>query len=77
MKARKNVLSFVDLDYSLYGEYTVDAVSPVTEYTFLYEKEASPSDEIKVKFEIYGIHKSEDGSAQQSATKTEQITLKP
>ena len=72
-----NILSFVDLDYSLYGEYTVDAVSPVTEYTFLYEKEASPSDEIKVKFEIYGIHTGEDGSAQQSATKTEQITLKP
>ncbi len=72
-----NILSFVDLDYSLYGEYTVDAASPVTEYTFVYEKDANPSDQIKVKFEIYGIHKAEDDTEQHSSTKTEQITLKP
>ena len=72
-----NILSFVNLDYSLYGEYTVDAVSPVTEYTFIYEKEAKETDEIKVKFDIYGIHNSEDGTAHNSATKTVQITLKP
>ena len=65
------------MDYSLYGEYTVDAASPVTEYTFVYEKDANPSDQIKVKFEIYGIHKAEDDTEQHSSTKTEQITLKP
>ena len=72
-----NLLKYVDLDYSVYGEYTVDAVSPVTEYTFVYEKEAKPTDEIKVKFEIYGIHHDEDGKTYHSATRTAQITLKP
>ena len=71
-----NLLSFVDLDYSLYDEYTVDAVTPVTEYIFRYEKDINPSDEIKVKFDIFGIHNSDDGKAQHSTTKTEQITLK-
>lgn len=71
-----NLLSFVDLDYSLYGEYTVDAVAPVTEYTFVYDKDTNPNDEIKVKFDVYGIHNSDDGTVQHSATKTEQITLK-
>lgn len=72
-----NLLSFVNLDYSLYGEYTVDAASPVTEFVFRYEKEAKPEDEIKVKFEIYGIHRLEDETTQNSATRTEQIILKP
>ena len=72
-----NILSFVNLDYTLYDEYDVNAQSPVTEFVFKYEKEAKPEDEIKVKFEIYGVHKSEDGTAQNSATKTETINLKP
>lgn len=72
-----NLLRFVDLDYALYGEYTVDAVSPVTEYTFDYEKDIAPDKELKVKFEIYGIHYAEDNAEQHSATKTEQIVLKP
>ena len=71
-----NILSYVNLDFSLYDEYTVDAKSPVTDFIFRYEKEAKPEDEIRVKFEIYGIHKSEDETLQHSATKTEQINLK-
>ena len=73
---KENLLSIIDMDYSLYGEYVVDAVSPVTEYTFVYDKEDQSTDELKVKFEIYGIHLSEDGKEQNSATKIEQITLK-
>ena len=72
-----SLLRFVDLDYSLYDEYTVDAESPTTEFVFKYEKEAKPEEEIKVRFEIYGIHHSDDGTSHHSATKTSQITLKP
>ena len=72
-----SLLRFVDLDYSLYDEYSIEATSPVTEFVSKYEKESKPEDEIKVKFEIFGIHNSEDGVVQNSATKTAQITLRP
>lgn len=71
-----NILRYVNLDFSLYDEYTVDAKSPVTDFIFRYEKEANPEDVIRVKFEIYGIHKSDDETLQHSATITQQINLK-
>ena len=72
-----NLLRFVDLDYSPYEDYTVNAVSPVTEFTFDYKKDIADDKELKVKFEIYGIHYAEDNQEQYSETVTEKITLKP
>ena len=71
-----SVLRFVDLDYSKYTELDLDATEGVMEYTFNYDEPIDPENGVKLKFEIYGIRKTESGKEQNSATSSKAIVLK-
>ena len=70
-----SLLRFVDLDYSKYGEFEVDAIEGDMEYVFAYDKEIDQENGLKMKFEIYGLRHTASGEEQKSATSTKTIVL--
>lgn len=71
----ESLLRFVDLDYSKYADFDVEAVPGSMEYTYIHDKDFDLSTGLKIKFEIYGTRKSADGVEQKSATSTQTIVL--
>ena len=71
-----SVLRFVDLDYSKYNEFDVNAAEGDMEYIYEYDKDVDPVNGIKMKFEIYGVRHTESGAVQQSATSSQTIVVK-
>lgn len=70
-----SVLSFVGLNYNLDKEFehTIQPESETTDFIYVFEGE--PASEIKLKFEIYGVHVTGDGKTQQTETAYENFTL--
>lgn len=71
-----SLLRFVDLDYSKYTEYDVDAIEGDMEFIFSYNEPVDSENGIKLKFDIYGIRNASAGGEQRSATSTKTIVLK-
>ena len=71
-----SLLRFVDLDYSKYAEFDVDAIESDMEYVFVYDKEIDQENGLKMKFEIFGLRHTASGEEQKSATSTKTILLK-
>lgn len=70
-----SLLRFVDLDYSKYEEFDINANEGEMEYIFTYDKAIDIENGIKLKFEVYGLHYTVSGGEQKSATSTKTIVL--
>ena len=71
-----SLLRFVDMDYSKYAEFDVDAVEGNMEYIYTYDKDIDPVNGIKMKYEIYGIRHTGSGAEQKSAVSASTIVVK-
>lgn len=71
-----SLLRFVDLDYSKYAEFDINANEGEMEYMFSYDKAVDIENGIKLKFEVYGLHYTASGEEQKTATSTKTIILK-
>ena len=71
-----NLLRFVDLDYSKYTEFDLEASEGDMEYIYEYDKDVDPVNGLIMKFEIYGLRHTESGAEQKSATSSQTIILK-
>ncbi len=71
-----SLLRFVNLDYKQYTEFDVQASPGDMEYTFTYEGSIEQESGIKLKFELYGIRYTADGTEQKTATTTQTIVVK-
>ena len=71
-----SLLRFVDMDYSKYAEFDIDAVEGDMEYTYTYDKDIDPVNGIKMKYEIYGIRHTGSGAEQKSAVSASTIVVK-
>lgn len=70
----ESLLRFVDMDYSKYKEYNIEATEGEMEFVFTYDEAIDPENGIKLKFEIYGIRNA--SGEQKSATSSKTIVLK-
>lgn len=71
-----SILRFVDLDYSKYAEYDLDATEGDMEFVYEYDKDIDPENGIKMKFEIYALRYAGNGSEQRSAVSSQSLVLK-
>ena len=71
-----SLLRYVDLDYSKYTELDLPVERSDMEYIFTYSDEYNSENGQKLKFEIYGVRHSANGTEQKSATSTQIITIK-
>lgn len=71
-----SLLRFVDMDYSKYTEFVLSANNGKMEQLFTYDKEYNSEAGLKLKFEIYGLRHTANGSEQKSATSSQTITIK-
>ena len=71
-----SLLRFVKLDYKKYEEFDVEAAAGEMVYTYTYDQPANPENGTNLKFEIYGIRHTADGTEQRSAASAQTITLK-
>lgn len=70
-----SLLRFVDLDFSKYSEFDLQAATGTMEYVYSYDKEINPETGEKIKFEIYGIRHALDGSEQKTAISSKILTI--
>ena len=73
----KSLLSFADLDYKLYKEFVIPLDGDMLNTTFSYDGEIDPEKGAKLKFEIWGIKRAQDGTELNTKTGSASITLKP
>ena len=71
-----SLLRFVDLDYSKYAEFDVEATEGEMKYIYHYDKEVDTENGLKIKFEIYGLRHSESGEEQRSAVSVQSLVMK-
>ena len=71
-----SLLRFVDLDFSKYSEFDVDAVEGDMEYTYTYDDQVDSENGTKLKFEIYGVRRTTSGGEQNSAVSGKTVILK-
>ena len=72
----ESLLRFVNLDFSKYTEFDVPSSSGVIEHLFTYDGQVDPENGLKIKFEIYGIRRTENNTEQKSATSSQTIVIK-
>lgn len=71
-----SLLRFIDLDYSKYSEFDIDATEGDMEYVFTYDEDIDPENGVKMKFEVYGLRHTASGGEQKSATSSKTIVVK-
>ena len=69
-----SLLRFVNLDYKKYSEIDIPAEANSTEYTFDVSEAAGDAG-IRLKFEVYGVRYTANGSPQQSAVSTQTVII--
>ena len=70
-----SLLRFVNLDYNKYTEFDVVPSGENMEYLFEYNKSEEDASNIRLKFEIYGIHYAANGEKQNSTTSNATLQL--
>jgi len=70
------VLRLVNLGFSKYTEFDVDAVEGRMEYIFEYDQKTGPAGGAKLKFEIWGLRHTDAGEEQKSAVSSRIVVLK-
>lgn len=71
-----SLLRLIDLDYSKYSEFDIDAVEGEMEYIFGYDKDIDPENGVKLRFEVYGSRHTASGVEQKTATSSKTIIMK-
>lgn len=70
-----SLLRFVNMDFTEFTSFEIEAENGEMEYIFTYDGEIDPTNGEKFKFEIYGLHTATDGSKQTTSTTTQIITM--
>ena len=71
----ESLLSYINYDYSKYSEIDFDAIGDQGEYLFTYDDGNLPQTGDRLKFELYGINISGDGTENKTATTMQTIIV--